>query len=336
MRYILLILIIISLVSCNRDQETAIEYTTDYFEFENNYWVNLHHFLYQKADSGQLRKLEEDGLDFIEIGENKAYEQLSSKEKEILNQAIKYYKDSLITKSLRRDLNDLRIWLNEKEEFKNISDNSFGEEFTAIINSFSPIYEKHFWEIHKAHNLSVLKKHIAIVDEIENEVINKMERLSLNKWPDSTKVRVDITAYANWAGAYTSSKPKMNIVLSTMDPNNVTSSFMETVLHEGSHLLYLFGESPIRDKFYFKSEELELEFPRNLWHASMFYLCGRATQDALSEQNINHNMLIDEKNIFSDYNTSEFRNISEAYYNNTLNADSMVVKLLTEIKEKSH
>jgi len=324
------------LVSCNRDQETAIEHTTDYFEFQNNYWVNLHHFLYQKADGGQLRKLEEDGLDFIEIGEIKAYEQLSSKEKQILNQAIKYYKDSLITKSLRRDLNDLRIWLNEKEEFKIISDVSFGEEFTTIINSFSPIYEKHFWEIHKAHNLSVLKKNIATVDEIEDEVINKMERLSLNKWPDSTKVRVDITTYANWAGAYTSSKPKMNIVLSTLDPHNMTTSFVETILHEGSHLLYLFGESPVRDKFYFKSEELEMEFPRNLWHASMFYLCDRATQDALSEQNINHIMLIDEKNIFSDYNTSEFRNISEAYYNNTLNADSMVVKLLTEIKEKSH
>lgn len=325
-----------SLVSCKQNQNADIEYNTDYFEFKSNYWVNLHHFLYQKADCSQLKKLEDDGSRFIEIGETKVYEQLSIDENKILNQAISYYRDSLISKNLRRDLNDLRIWLSKKEEFSTITDESYGEEFTAILNSVSPIYEKHFWDIHKSHNLSVLTKHIATIDEIEEAVINKMERLSLNKWPDSTKVRVDITAYANWAGAYTSSKPEMNIVISTKDPHNVTTSFIETILHEGSHLLYLFGESPIRDKFYLKSEELEIEFPRNLWHASMFYLCGRATQDALSEKGIKHNMLIDEKKIFSDYNTAKFRKINERYFDNAMSADSMVFDLLTEIKEKSH
>ena len=336
MKHIFIILIVTALFSCSENKTTSLDQSTDFFEFKSHYWVNLHHFLYQKADSSQLSKLEEDGSSLLEIGEINVYEQLTKDEKDILNQAIQYYKDSLISKSLRRDLNDMRIWFIEKAELETIMDNTYGDGFIEIINQVSPIYRKHFWEIHKSHNLSVISKHKAVIDEIEEEVISKMERLSLNNWPDSTKVRVDVTAYANWAGAYTSSKPKMNIVLSTLDPSSLTSSFVETILHEGSHLLYLFGESPIRDKFYFKSEELEMEFPRNLWHASMFFLCGRATQDALSEQNIDHNLLIDEKNIFSIYNTPEFRNISEKYYNTTIDADSMVLNLLTEIKEKSH
>jgi len=336
MKNSILLLLIISLFSCGKKQSAKVGLNTDFFEFHNNYWVNLHHFLYQKADSSQLKKLEEDGLNFIEIGESDAFMKLSSSEREIFNSATEYYRDSLIDKDLRRDLNDLRIWLSEQEEFKRITDNSFGMHFKEIINKVSPIYAKYFWNLHKNHNLSILSEHIEDIDEIEEIVIHDMERLSLNEWPDSPRVRVDLTAYANWAGAYTSSQPRMNIVLSTTDPSKVTSTFVETVLHEGSHLLYLFGESPIRDKLYYTSEEMKVEFPSNLWHASMFYLCGRATQDALSKLSINHEMVMDANNIFANYNTPEFRDINEKYYNGKIDSDSMVINLLNEVIDKSH
>lgn len=336
MKYIVLIVAITSMTSCSNNEEETIEYRTRYFDFNNHYWVNLHHFLYQKADSSQLRKLQEDGLSFLEIGDSNAQARLSGDEKEVLGKAIGYYKDSLTIKSLRRDLASLKVWLQEKEEFKTITDTSFGIKFIEILNDVSPVYKEHFWDLHKSHNLSILTRHIETISKIEDEVINKMEALSLNPWPDSAMVRVDMTAYANWAGAYTSSKPKMNIVISSTDPSQTTSSFVETILHEGSHLLYLFGESPIRDKFYYKSEELGMKFPRNLWHASMFYLCGRATQDALSELGISHEMVMDKSNIFTNYNTPGFRRINEEYYNGKIGPDSMVIRLLTGIKKKSH
>jgi len=332
MKHIMLLLVLASLASCAKNKGNAIDYQTDFFDFHHNYWVNLHHFLYQKADSSQLRKLQEDGLNFLDIGDFNAQEGLSNNEKVVLSRAIKYYRDSLSTKSLRRDLINLKAWLQEKEAFKMITDTLFGAKFTTILNEVSPIYEKHFWESHRLHNLSILTQHIGAIREIEEEVIHKMEVLSLNQWPDSVKVRVDLTTYANWAGAYTSSRPMMNVVLSTVDPSSKTSSLIETILHEGSHLLYLFGDSPIRDKFYYKSEALEMEFPRNLWHASMFYLCGRATQDALSKLGVDHEMVMDEKNIFSSYNTLEFRRINEDYYNGKINSDTMITRLLEEIK----
>lgn len=336
MKYIVSILVLTSLLCCSNNEEDTAVYSTHYFDFNNNYWVNLHHFLYQRADNSQLRKLQEDGLNFLEIGEANAEGQLTSHEKEALRKAIRYYKDSLTTKNLRRELTRLKVWLQEKEEFKTITDTSFGIKFIEILNNVSPVYQRHFWELHKSHNLSIITRHIGTINKIEEEVIDKMEMLSLNPWPDSPKVRVDITAYANWAGAYTFSRPKMNIVISSTDPSQMTSSFVETILHEGSHLLYLFGESPVRDKFYYKSEELNMEFPRNLWHASMFYLCGRATQDALSELGTSHEMVMDRNSIFTHYNTSEFRRINEEYYNGKIDPDSMVLKLLMGTKRESH
>jgi len=328
------VVMLINVIACSENKK-EVDLSTDYFEFKNSYWINLHHFLYQKADSSQLRNLREDNLKFIEVGEDDIFAKLSQTEEEVLNQAVRYYKVTLTDKSLRRDLSNLRNWFQHQEKLKVLTDTTYGKKFIEVINRVSPVYDRYFWEIHKAHNLSVLAMHIKTIDEIEEEVLSKMERFSLNKWPDSSKVRVDITAYANWAGGYTASKPEMNVVISTLDPTNLTSSFIETILHEGSHLLYLFGESPVRDKIYYKSEELGMEFPRNLWHASMFYLSGRATQEALSKQDMNHKLLIDEKNIFRNYLTPKLRTINEKYYRNNLNMDSMVVKLLTEIK-KSH
>jgi len=296
MRHFVFVMLII-FISCSGNKK-EVELSTDYFEFKNSYWINLHHFLYQKADSSQFKNLREDNLKFIEVGEADLIAKLSNDEKEILNQAVKYYRDSLISRNLRRDLSSLRNWLQQQEGSRVLTDATYGKNFIEVINKVSKIYDEYFWEIHKGHNLSVLAMHIKTIDKIEEEVLCKMERFSLNKWPDSSKVRVDITAYANWAGGYTVSKPEMNIVISTLDPTNLTSSFIETILHEGSHLLYLFGSSPVRDKIYYKSEELGMELPRNLWHASMFYLSGRATQEALLDKNIEHNLLIDEKNIF--------------------------------------
>ncbi|MEM9361341.1 MAG: hypothetical protein AAGA43_01850 [Bacteroidota bacterium] len=328
------ILLTFSILSCSDIQKSNECYTTDYFEFENNYWVNLHHFLYQRADGSQLRKLQHDSLQFIDIGEMAIGKKLSGYEQKLLNEAIAYYKDSIITKTLRRELNAQRSWLQEKEEHQPISDTSFGKNFTETLNKVSPIYRKHFWNVHESHNFSILEQHIETIDAIEEEVIKQMERLSLNQWPDSTKVRVDLTAYANWAGAYTTSIPKMNIIVSTLDPSKTTSSFVETILHEGSHLLYLFDESPIRDKIYYKSEELSMQFPRNLWHASMFYLCGRATQDELSKLGIQHEMIMDVNHIFTSYNTEIFRETNEKYYLGQVQADTLVKHLLIELDKR--
>lgn len=336
MKNIILIIIIGLIVSCDEKPKDQLTLETDYFEFKNDYWVNLHHFLYQKADSSQLRKLQQDGLDFIDIGEAKALAQLSVYERAVFEEALQYYNDSITIKILIRELNGLRHWLQGNEGLKTLADTSYGKKYTDIMNRFSPIYDKYFWNLHKNHNNVVLNKYISIIDEVEEEVMTKMEGFSMRKWPDSTKVRVDLTAYANYAGGYQTSKPENNIVLSTLDPLNNTASLVETIMHEGAHVLYPFGESPIRDKIYYKSKEMGIRFHRQLYHANMMYLGGLATHEALTKRSIQHNFNMEEKNIFSNYTTSIFKESCGKHYKGEIDADSMIVNVLNEIKENAN
>ena len=174
--------------------------------------------------------------------------------------------------------------------------------------------------------------HLDLVREHEVSVMGEMESLAEYKLPNESKIRVDISTYANWAGAYTPTKPQLNIIISTIDQTNVTTGFIETIFHEGSHLIFS-RESPFRSKIYHKSREMKMEFPGGLWHASLFYLCGRVTQDHLKENRINHKLMMNELNIFQEYNTVKFRDILEKYYTRENNLESTIENLLEQLNK---
>ena len=52
----------------------------------------------------------------------------------------------------------------------------------------------------------------------------------------STPVRVDVTAYANWAGAYTTNGPS-HITVSSEDPGNQDDQGLEILFHEVLHTI---------------------------------------------------------------------------------------------------
>ncbi|MEM9075393.1 MAG: hypothetical protein AAGC43_00060 [Bacteroidota bacterium] len=179
-----------------------------------------------------------------------------------------------------------------------------------------------------SHNKKILGKYFGLIKELEKEVIGKMEDLADYTWPSEKKVRVDVVTYANWAGAYTVTRPEMNIVISTIDEKNTTTSFIETIFHEGTHLLFPIDGSPFRAEIYYKSKEMKLRFQRHLWHASQFFLCGRITQDKLKAKGISHKLLMEELKIFTAYNTTHFRQTLEKYYKGEYDLKTTVKYLL--------
>ena len=328
---ILITTAIIALMSTNILAQNPLG-STKLFEFHSNYWVNLHHFLYQKAKGSQLAQLRDDGLEFRETGE--ALVKLSGDENLKLEDAVAYYKENLIDKNLRSErLRDIKAWLHEQKENQTIVDTTFSKRFTDLLNSASSVYRIRYWPIHQKLNKEVLDQHISTIATFEERVIGTMEEIAEYEWQDSTKVRVELTAYANYAGAYTTTRPNLNIIISTIDPYNKTTAFVETVYHEGAHLLFNFQDSPFRGEIYHQAKALGMDFPRNLWHASMFYLCGRATQDALEANSVQHKMLMDVYHIFTDYDSQEFRNILENYYNQKIDLKSTVSALLANLQE---
>ena len=267
----------------------------------------------------------------MSLGDEIIPTQLNTLERKAVTNAIAYYKDHLIEKSLTRGLSKERVWLQHLYPKKKITDTALTKGYTTILNDFSEVYGKYLWPIHKAHNATILDLHHSTIKDMETRVIPKMERLSLNNWPAEARVRIDITTYANYAGAYTVTKPFFNTIISTIDPSSKETLFVETVFHEGSHLLFRYG-SPFRDAIYGTAEEMKITFPKNLWHAALFYLCGRVVQDELEKKAIDHEMIMDVKNIFTGYNTPEFRNTLEQYYGGVHDFDTCISTLVNSFK----
>lgn len=78
-----------------------------------------------------------------------------------------------------------------------------------------------------------------------------------------------------------------------------------------------------------KSKELDVEMPKQLWHAAMFYLCGLATTDALAQEGIEHEMIMKKKHVFERYyNNESFKSTLSEYYHQEIDLSSMAVDLL--------
>ena len=307
---------------------------TTYYEFHNNFWLNLHHFLYQKAKGSQSKRLQKRGETLLSIGEDLVYTKLSAQESELLNKAITYYKDTIIKKDLLRDLRHMQLWFQDLNEHKKIIDMSFGVEFTNILNSFSEVYRLRFWEIHKSHNIKIMQKHLKTIEALESGVIQKIQVLAKYPWPTNVKARIDLLAYSNYAGAYTITEPQLNIFISTLNPDAETLLFIEIVFHEGTHTLFRYKDSPFRNEIFLKSKKLGLNHPRNLWHACLFYISGRTIQDIFKDKKIdeNYNFYLDRRNVFKKFNTSIFREILERYYQKEIDYKIAINELLLNLK----
>lgn len=82
-----------------------------YFVFHNDYWMNMHHFLYEKASDAQKKHLTDDGNKLVDIGLDAIISIFAPDEKAVYNAALGYYRDSLIGKDLVKELIGMRLSL---------------------------------------------------------------------------------------------------------------------------------------------------------------------------------------------------------------------------------
>ncbi|MEM9077157.1 MAG: hypothetical protein AAGC43_08960 [Bacteroidota bacterium] len=308
-----------------------------YFTFHNNYWINLHHFLYQKAGGSQLSKLQRDGNEMLIIGEKEVEESLTSQQRTVLDGAISYYKDNLIQKGLLRDLGLERFWLQKQSGYIAIADSTVSKEFVDVLNKSSKIYQKTYWSIHKKHNKDVLDFQISNIQKLEKRIIPRMEKVALTPWPFEKKVRVDLTTYANYAGAYTPTRPIFNVLVSTIDPKSRTPDFLETIFHEGSHLLFRYGGTWRESIFKtFEAGNYTMSFPRHLWHVSLFYLCGQICIEEFTNVGIKgYRMTMFSRNIFTSYHSPDLFAMLDEYITNRATLNETTKKMLRILESKS-
>jgi hypothetical protein len=94
------------------------------------------------------------------------------------------------------------------------------------------------------------------------------------KWPDGG-YPVHVSAYANWAGAYSTSGNLL--VLSSLDGGTQGLQGLETVFHEGMHQWDDAMIALVRDR----ARARGVRLPPNLSHAMIFFTAGEAVRHAV-------------------------------------------------------
>ena len=118
------------------------------------------------------------------------------------------------------------------------------------------------------HNRANRRWVIGVAPLVREQGVGLSERLAeiyQSKWPKE-KIRVEVSVFANFAGAYTTLDP-LHVTISSTDPRNQGSDALEVLFHESSHGLAI----PVQNAISRECRQREKPIPRNLWHALIYY-----------------------------------------------------------------
>jgi len=243
------------------------------FELHSGFWMNLHHTLYFQARERRDSRVG---------GTNSPNApRLSEAERRVWDAAVAYYAANFANKDLlfSTEMILLKNQLGDFEDCDELSgakkktcDAGLPGNITPVLDSAAPIYRAHWWPEHDRAN----RKWIAgVAPLVRNKGLDLAQRLAeiyQAKWP-TEKIRVDVTAYANWAGAYTTLDP-LRVTISSTDPGNQGSVALEVLFHEASHSI----AEPVQAAIIRECRQRDKPIPRDLWHALIFYTTGEVVR----------------------------------------------------------
>jgi len=252
------------------------------FAFVNDPWINLHHLLYHWAladapppPPGQRRSPR------VEVAERSQTAALTPEERQAWDAAVSYYQRELSRFSLLFDRNMVDL----RSRIARIS--AHPEELSSLPHAevFEPamaVYRRHWWPAHEALNQTWIDQLLPKLETFEPLLAPRLVEAFGGRFP-AEKIRVDLCAYSDWTGAYTTGVPP-HIVISSKDPDLRDLHALEIVFHEVSHIDPI--ESPLHAMLEKGFAKHGGKPPENLWHYFIFHTAGALTNEALRSQGL--------------------------------------------------
>lgn len=153
-------------------------------------------------------------------------------------------------------------------------------EVVAALRAVMPIYSASWWRAHDEANrrwMLQLHPHVVVA---ETWFATRLAQVYGGGWP-AEPIRVDLAAYANWAGAYTTHEPD-HITIASTDPAYQGDGSLEVLFHEASHIGGLVG--PLEEALAAVYRARRETPPPDLWHVMIFYSTGELTRQWLHER----------------------------------------------------
>ncbi len=260
------------------------------FELHSGFWINLHHALYHEARQRSAANSKEaaggkSSGPTLKIAPDAKPAGLTAAEQKAWDDAVTYYaanygdKDLLFT----TELIQLKDQLGDFEDCDELSgrkrrfcDAGLPAKLTQVLESAALVYRAHLWPEHDRANRRWILRVAPLVREQGVGLSERLADIYQTRWPHE-KIRVDVTAYANWAGAYTTVDP-LRVTISSLDSRNQGAQALEVLFHEASHGI----AEPVQEAIIRQCRQRDKAIPRDLWHALVFYTTGEVIRPVLA------------------------------------------------------
>ena len=260
--------------SRTRETRTLFIFHTDEF------WLNLHHFLYVLGRAqNQERDAAREAVVNAPTDQNLGFKRLSAKEQQIWREAVASYavgpskKDVVFDNPMPAVTNAL-VGAGHSKSIRSEVD----REIATILQRVAPIYRKGWWNKHLEANRKWKKSMEVLVARYGMSVFSFITKAYQLQWP-TEGFPVHVSAYSNWAGAYSTTGNLL--VVSSQSASLAGLYGLETVFHEGMHQ----WDDQVFEAMRAQAVKLNKFFPRGLTHSMIFYTAGEAVRQVVSSAN---------------------------------------------------
>lgn len=262
------------------------------FELHSGFWINLHHRLYDEARQQRAgaaaggAKSGKPGKPVLQVTPA-AKGTLSGPEQRAWDEAVSYYlanyadKDLLFTTELvllKNQLGDFETCDELSGIKKKSCDAGLPAKLAQILESAAPVYRAHRWSADDRANRAWIARVAPLVREQGVGLSHRLADIYQTRWP-TEKIRVDVSALANFAGAYTTLDP-LRVTIASTDPRNQGPAALEVLFHEASHGI----ATPVEQAIARECRQRDKPIPRDLWHALIFYTTGEVIRPIMETQ----------------------------------------------------
>jgi hypothetical protein len=246
------------------------------FRFHTDeFWLNLHHFLYVLGRAEA--KMPDASRDAVAAAPADAERGLATATPEELKSwqaAVSFYAKGPSTKDAVSDSQLPKIvhaLAETRDRASLASASAVDSNLRATLERVAPIYRKNWWPAHRAANIAWRDAVQTHIDQHGGSVLAFVTRAYGMEWP-SDGFPVHLSAYANWAGAY--STDDNLLVISGLDRATRGLSGLETVFHEAMHQ----WDGPMQSLLVDHARRASRRVPPGLTHALIWLTAGEAVR----------------------------------------------------------
>lgn len=242
------------------------------FDFRSNPWVNLHLFLYETArarrglDKGRLATT-------LVSSDTNGFGALPAAERAAWERSVDYYMRSVADRDALFDSSmvDITNKLSELAPDAPVGTARLSSALTRALEEAAPAYRALWWPRHDAANRAWIAAVRPLLIQFGDSAAARESRAFDAPWP-TRPVRVDVSAYTTWAGAYTT-LPPVRIHISSVDPALRGTEGFETLFHEVLHAM----DQRLFTRFDAAARAARKHLGRDPTHAFIFYTAGAVT-----------------------------------------------------------